>query len=599
MKRLSLQELNSGSEPALELDVAIVGGGVSGLYSGWRLLTAPNRPEKVHVFEMSDRIGGRLESIQLPGMHIPGELGGMRYTTQHEIVTALIEKVFAAQLTAVPFSMGDPATHYFYMRTQRFRANAWQQAQAEGSKFHSHYFLRPDLCGFSPDQLFNKIVYDVLLSDPWFVQNYAGKVSNPTRYDYRFQLTSEDWDSIKPRLTYGFPGPYHGMHVNDLGFWNVIKDQAGEEAFEYLGVAGGYYSNVANWNAAEAFPYMVGDFSNAATAYKTIAGGYDQTAYALADAFLHQPGSAIWSQNRLVDFEITSAGPRRYALTVFNGQSQKTWTVHADAIILAMPRRSLELLNQFNFFFDPETQLQRHRHMASVIMEPAFKLLMGFEEPWWKEHFGCTSGESVTDLPMRQCYYFGTDAHDSHSLFLASYNDMQSVPFWDVLESKDLEHWHPLPHKPHRIGTRTLEPQTWKKHSRWTPRATALAPQHEVDKFLDVQAPAAMVREAMAQVRELHGNPHIPDPYITHFKNWTEDPFGAGYHAWKAGVNVAEVMRYMRRPEPAEAIHICGEAYSDQQGWVEGALCVAERMLQEHFALAWPEWLNPKYYLGW
>src|ERR1017187_1057889 len=150
MKRISLQVLNSGAEPELELDVAIVGGGVSGLYSGWRLLTAPNRPEKVHVFEMSDRIGGRLESIQLPGMHFHGELGGMRYTTQHQIVTALIEKVFSAQLTPVPFSMGDPATHYFYMRTQRFRANAWQQAQAENSKFHSHYFLRPDLCDSAP-----------------------------------------------------------------------------------------------------------------------------------------------------------------------------------------------------------------------------------------------------------------------------------------------------------------------------------------------------------------------------------------------------------------------------------------------------------------
>src|ERR1017187_4484377 len=105
MKRLSLQELNSGAEPGLELDVAIVGGGFSGLSSAWRLLTAPNRPQKVPVFEMSDRIGGRLESIQLPGMHIQGELGGMRYTTQHEIVTALIEEVFAAPLTPVPFSI--------------------------------------------------------------------------------------------------------------------------------------------------------------------------------------------------------------------------------------------------------------------------------------------------------------------------------------------------------------------------------------------------------------------------------------------------------------------------------------------------------------
>jgi hypothetical protein len=43
----------------------------------------------------------------------------------------------------------------------------------------------------------------------------------------------------------------------------------------------------------------------------------------------------------------------------------------------------------------------------------------------------------------------------------------------------------------------------------------------------------------------------------------------------------------------------CGEAYSDHQGWVEGALYVAERMLEEHFNLERPSWLDPSYYLGW
>ena len=65
------------------LDVAIVGAGVSGVYTGWRLLTDPPpvRPvPTVHVFEQSQRIGGRLLSVEPPG--IPGvfcELGGMRY----------------------------------------------------------------------------------------------------------------------------------------------------------------------------------------------------------------------------------------------------------------------------------------------------------------------------------------------------------------------------------------------------------------------------------------------------------------------------------------------------------------------------------------
>jgi monoamine oxidase len=55
----------------------------------------------------------------------------------------------------------------------------------------------------------------------------------------------------------------------------------------------------------------------------------------------------------------------------------------------------------------------------------------------------------------------------------------------------------------------------------------------------------------------------------------------------------------MRQPDAKERIHICGEAYSDQQGWVEGAFCEAEKMLEEHFHLKRPTWLSKEYYMGW
>jgi hypothetical protein len=35
-------------------------------------------------------------------------------------------------------------------------------------------------------------------------------------------------------------------------------------------------------------------------------------------------------------------------------------------------------------------------------------------------------------------------------------------------------------------------------------------------------------------------------------------------------------------------VYICGEAYSHQQGWVEGALATTESMLQKHLGLAPP-----------
>jgi len=109
-----------------------------------------------------------------------------------------------------------------------------------------------------------------------------------------------------------------------------------------------------------------------------------------------------------------------------------------------------------------------------------------------------------------------------------------------------------------------------------------------------------MVEEVMSQVRELHGpSVDIPAPYTSAYKDWSLAPYGAGYHAWKAGYKVWNEMPFIRQPQPKERIFIVGEAYSDQQGWVEGAFCVTEHIMREKYDLVCPDWLNPDYYLGW
>jgi protoporphyrinogen oxidase len=84
------------------LDVAIVGGGVSGIYSAWRLIHSnPSKSSiqrawaekhsdgklKIGVFERSDRIGGRLLSLVPPGMpNLRAELGAMHYTSNQTLL---------------------------------------------------------------------------------------------------------------------------------------------------------------------------------------------------------------------------------------------------------------------------------------------------------------------------------------------------------------------------------------------------------------------------------------------------------------------------------------------------------------------------------
>lgn len=583
--KMSVQEirLEKNTPHNRAIDVAIIGAGVSGLYSAYRLTNdaeSPMNAQDVQVFEMGDRIGGRLESVELPGMEITGELGGMRYMTSQKIVTALIQNVFKDELTNVPFPMGNNADLFGYFRKQRLKMNAWKEAQNKGEKLQTNYILNEGDVGFSADQLFNKLIYDVLAADPWFVNKYPDGAKKINEYEYAFQITREQWNDIKPNLTYHKPGPYEGMKVNDIGFWNLIKDQVSQEGYTFLAEAGGYYSNTINWNAAEAFPYMVGDFSNTGSEYRTIEGGYDKIAYALADGYLKHEGANIWMGNRLETFRKQTNGNYKYILDFFNEKTRQNWTLKANKIVLAMPRRSLELLDQNNFFFEQDTQKVLQKNMASVIKEPSLKILMGFEYPWWKDDFGTKAGHSITDLPLRQCYYFGTDPNDSHSLFLGSYNDMRTVTFWQAIANSKREG-----------GI---------QRKLFVPRATSKAFRKLFsEKLLSNQATQVMVNEVMKQIKELHGREDIPMPYVTWFKDWTKDPYGGGYHAWKANYNIKKTMKYMRHPITDETIYVCGEAYSDQQGWVEGAFCVAENMLEEQFNLKRPSWIPEEYYLGW
>ncbi|HBV15840.1 flavin monoamine oxidase family protein [Chryseobacterium carnipullorum] len=581
--------LNTGKHPDLKIEVAIIGAGTSGLYTAYRLVTDKKyKASEVQIFDMNNKLGGRLESVVMPGMNFWGELGGMRYLTSQEIVTTLIEgyplteedpakriPVLKDTMTPVAFPMGDPSKLLMYLRKDRCKQDAWNVAQDEGKKLPTRYYLNDDDDGFSSDQLFNKIIYEVLMADPWVAETYKDKIiKGDGIYDYSFKLTSEDWDVIKPRLVYNFPNsPYDQRKVNDLGFWNLIKDQISQEGYEFVANAGGYYSNTINWNSAEAFPYMVGDFS-AGTIYKTIEEGYDSIAYAVANSYMDHEGACIWSENKLLTFtkEHSLTNTHKYQLTFLNLKTNTTWNVYANTLILAMPRKSLELLDQNNFFFNINENSVLNTNIRSVIMEPAFKILMGFEYPWWKE-LQIDSGHSITDLPMRQCYYFGTDPETNNSMLLGSYGDMETETFWKALTDDKLL---------------------------FEVRAAKSASLKELHQLDDVQATKLMVDELMNQLRELHGpDVTIPEPYVTYFKDWTDEPFGAGYHAWKAGYSVENVMPYMRKPVANERIHIIGEAYSDQQGWVEGAFCEAEKMLQEHFGMDRPIWLSPTYYMGW
>lgn len=180
-----------------------------------------------------------------------------------------------------------------------------------------------------------------------------------------------------------------------------------------------------------------------------------------------------------------------------------------------------------------------------------------------------TIGPSVTDTPIRQVVYFGNNAPDQTGKkvygLLASYDDEMYTSFWQELEQgPDAERKIPISE-----DTQPLE----------GPR----------------KAPEVMVKMLCQQLATLHFGPQasynaVPKPLETVYMDWSLPPFNAGYHAYAAHYDVCDVQQKIRKPsqliEGADAdIFIVGEAYSNDQAWVEGAFCTAESVLNDFFGI--------------
>jgi hypothetical protein len=180
-----------------------------------------------------------------------------------------------------------------------------------------------------------------------------------------------------------------------------------------------------------------------------------------------------------------------------------------------------------------------------------------------------TIGPSVTDTPIRQVVYFGNNALDESAKpvygILASYDDEQFTSFWEELE----------------YTTDSVEKTAFSENYQ-----PLIGPR---------KAPEVMVKMLRQQLAAVHFGPYadysaVPMPLETRYMDWSLPPFNAGYHAYAAHYDICDVQQKIRKPSQlikgADAsIFIVGEAYSNDQAWVEGAFCTAESVLNDFFGV--------------
>jgi monoamine oxidase len=513
------------------LDVAIIGGGVSGVYSAWRLLT-DGKLKRVAVFEASDRIGGRLLSVPAPKIpNMVAELGGMRILPAVQPrITNLIRTLNgqlrgSEQIVTYPFPVDQPQ-NLAYLRGTYLRLKDFTE-HPERVPYHLTF------------QEFGKTSGTIVVNA---IEQIVPGITNPALTEEQRQQMARD-------------ASFAGVPLYRQGFWNVLMRVMSGEAFQLAIDAGGYDSTLSNWNAADAIPWFLSDFG-VDPQYQGFKNGFQQVPLTLASLVESTKGGSMTPNAKLLTFDQDKkAGTFELR---FEDGSKRT----ARALILAMPRRALELISS-PLLSDPSVS----ELIKSVTPRPLFKLFTTYESPWWLAA-GVQAGRTVTDLPVRQTYYWpqndGKPALSGRAMLMASYDDGTNISFWDGLRPKRGRGWRPEAKNAARLeafegeANREGGDPEWLKHD----------------------APLRMVSEVERELQQIHGLGFVPSVVDAAFKDWGDDPYGGGWNNWNIGVKSWEVKEKIVQPlGDGVPLYICGEAYSDAQGWVEGALQTADLML--------------------
>lgn len=536
------------------VDIAIVGGGVAGAYAGYRLLRSNPSDHPVladlcrrsgrnrlrtEIFEWSERIGGRLWSVKLPGLpDVPAEMGGMRFLESMQNIYGLCKKELG--LDVVSFDFQD---NIQFLRNRRFNFADYK----DSSKVP--YELAPDELGKSwMDHVSNAIAE--------FVPEYK---------EHEGEALMEYLRNAKIST-----GVFRDKPLHELGFWSLLANKLSIEAYNLLIDASGYYSIYGSCNAYIAILDYARNYAD--MNYYCLKAGYQALPITLGQHYENMGGKiSLLAQVSRLDRE-THNGEDLVKLTF--GTPSKGAVEHRFArhVILALPQRGLQLLDQESFIFANADFVD---DINSVTPQYSSKLFLTFDHAWWKDlDPPIVRGRSDTDLPLRQCYYFGTQPTGptaGMALMMASYNDGRAQNFWDSF----------LPRS--KYGT----------HKTSVPYINTLRPTED-DRLA---APPEMVSEIRRQLGVMHGL-EIPQPKSAIFHNWVEDPSGGGWYFWNPYAKSWEIAPRVRRPLADANLYVCGSCFSENQGWVEGALNSTDMMLMTYFGLAKPSWVKPDYYLG-
>lgn len=598
MAHYTNKDLNTSANTSIpdEVDIAVVGGGVSGLYSTWKILEK-DASQRICILEQLNRTGGRLDSDLIKFKEQDGsikevkeEQGGMRFTfdTMDNLMALFLQLNLTNDI--VPFPMNSGGNNRLY-----FRGHAFTNAEAKEDNYSvwsDLYNLSPQEQGIDPKSIINTVFNRILDVNPQFTER---PLHRDPDFWQRFRLQCQ-WNGVSL-----VDWQLQGL-LSDMGYSveciNLLYRLSGFNGTFLSGMnAGVAYQLLEDFPADPKFKTLKNGFSTLTNAMVTKIDSIKSGGEEVERIFLRTMVDGIDKKGEVFTINYTR---------IVNGKTVKG-EVKAKKIILGLPRLALEKMFIGSSLFsklDTATSEKIWNTLQSASNQPLLKINLYYDKAWWGNKISgqppIEFGPNFSDTPLGSVYPFYTvDEEIATALEYSKWlkDNGQDVPA-DIQAILDKKYNLPAALT---IYCDYMNINFWKAlQNQGKPYHTEM--QAKNPKLL--AASEVVVEQATAFFKKLFNTHYVPKPSLTSARVWsgssyfpqedgtssgdentTYQPYGYGVHQWAMGAQDDQVMSDLVQPIEGVELYTCGEAFSDYQGWVEGALRSTNLVLEQKFGI--------------
>ena len=363
------------------------------------------------------------------------------------------------------------------------------------------------------------IVRDRSLAPPFAILKHAFKKILDEQWDVENDDIHDMYRDEKKEWLKRY-GTFQGQYIHMMGIWDILAHVLSKPALDYVVYNGTFYHMIAvNPNAADVICFILDIIATCKFHLITIDGGSNTLIEKLLkNVAKHVDMKLDHNLETFLEFD------ENIELKFRNGE-----VTSCKRLILTCQQSGMQTI----YGFDDDIK----HYLNSVILVKLFKLFIVIENPPWDEDTIPSPNFNADKLPCREIHYYYNKTNKTGMVML--YGDVPTLNYWKSFVPLDAD-YVPL----HNDNSHL------KNH---------------VNHYLRIMFPH-------------HRHFNIIDYCLM---DWSSEPHETGCHFWKPKFVSSEIIEKLSQFGKNNNIHICGETYSNYQGFIEGCVRTAKKVLSK------------------